>query len=190
MNCVMHHSSKYGGMWLCSKLLSKCLKGGRSWQIYCFFIVKLLSKKVWKKNSKCVKLMEIERTIFPMIFLLEENKWERQIKEKNWEMPSIREQMALTKRDILIALENREACMAKQSQRWGKNRENQNQFFKYLTPHGLRHTFATNCIENGMEPKALQKILGHNSLQMTMDLYCHVRESTLTDEMERIANFM
>lgn len=41
-----------------------------------------------------------------------------------------------------------------------------------------------------MKPKTLQKILGHNSLQMTMDLYCHVRESTLTDEMERIANFM
>ena len=54
----------------------------------------------------------------------------------------------------------------------------------------LRHTFATNCIESGMEPKTLQKILGHNSMQMTMDLYCHVRESTLTDEMERIANFM
>ena len=54
---------------------------------------------------------------------MEENKWERQIKEKNWEMPSIREQMALTKRDILIALENREACMAKQSQRWEENRE-------------------------------------------------------------------
>lgn len=70
------------------------------------------------------------------------------------------------------------------------NRENPDQFFEHLTPHGLRHTFATNCIENGMEPKTLQKILGHNSLQMTMDLYCHVRESTLTDEMERIANFM
>ena len=40
-------------------------------------------------------------------------------------------------------------------------------------------------IENGMEPKTLQKILGHNSLQMTMDLYCHVRESTLTDPEDR-----
>ena len=48
MNCVMHHSSKYGGMWLCSKLLSKCLKGGRSWQIYCFFVAKLLQTSVYK----------------------------------------------------------------------------------------------------------------------------------------------
>lgn len=70
------------------------------------------------------------------------------------------------------------------------NRGNPDDFFEHLTPHGLRHTFATNCIENGMEPKVLQKILGHSTLQMTMDLYCHVREDTLADEMARIAAFM
>lgn len=55
--------------------------------------------------------------------------------------------------------------------------------FEPFTPHGLRHTFATKCIARGMRPKTLQKILGHNSLQMTMDLYCHVEESTLKEEM-------
>ena len=39
------------------------------------------------------------------------------------ETPFIRGQMALMKRDILIALVSREACMAKQSQRGEKNRE-------------------------------------------------------------------
>ncbi len=63
------------------------------------------------------------------------------------------------------------------------NRVHPEQYFEHLTPHGLRHTFATNCIEKGMKPKTLQKILGHNSLQMTMDLYCHVREETLQEEM-------
>lgn len=67
------------------------------------------------------------------------------------------------------------------------NRENPDFYFEHLTPHGLRHTFATNCIERGMTPKTLQKIMGHSSLQMTMDLYCHVREDTLKEEMEKVA---
>ena len=63
------------------------------------------------------------------------------------------------------------------------NRENPDLDFKPFTPHGLRHTFATKAIAKGMKPKTLQKILGHNSLQMTMDLYCHVEHVTLKEEM-------
>lgn len=55
--------------------------------------------------------------------------------------------------------------------------------FPKVTPHCLRHTFATRCVEAGMQPKSLQKILGHGTLQMTMDLYCHVMPDTLTAEM-------
>lgn len=53
-------------------------------------------------------------------------------------------------------------------------------------PHALRHTFATRAIENGMNPKTLQKIMGHSTLQMTMDLYCHVTNDTLFDEMKKM----
>lgn len=63
------------------------------------------------------------------------------------------------------------------------NRENPGLNFAPFTPHGLRHTFATKAIARGMQPKVLQKILGHNSLQMTMDLYCHVEDDTLTEAM-------
>lgn len=63
------------------------------------------------------------------------------------------------------------------------NRENSDTNFETFTPHTLRHTFASKCIKNGMRPKSLQTILGHASLQMTMDLYCHVEESTLKEEM-------
>ncbi len=45
--------------------------------------------------------------------------------------------------------------------------------------HVLRHTFATRCIEAGMNPKTLQKILGHASLQTTMDTYVDVTNESL-----------
>ena len=57
--------------------------------------------------------------------------------------------------------------------------------FSPFTLHTLRHTFATRAIEYGMNPKTLQKLLGHGTLQMTMDLYCHVTEDTLFLETEK-----
>lgn len=45
--------------------------------------------------------------------------------------------------------------------------------------HALRHTFATRMIERGVQPKALQKILGHSSLKMTMDRYVHVTDDSM-----------
>ncbi len=54
------------------------------------------------------------------------------------------------------------------------------------TFHTLRHCFATRCVENGIDPKALQAILGHSTFAMTMDLYCDVMEDTKRKELQRI----
>lgn len=70
------------------------------------------------------------------------------------------------------------------------NKENPDIGFKHFTPHTLRHTFASNCIANGMNPKTLQRILGHSSLQMTMDLYCHVLDETIAKEMSSISEMV
>lgn len=50
--------------------------------------------------------------------------------------------------------------------------------------HTLRHTFATRCIEAGMKPKILQKILGHSQISMTLDLYVHASPEELQKEMK------
>lgn len=60
--------------------------------------------------------------------------------------------------------------------------------FKKISPHTFRHTFATRAIENGMNPKSLQKILGHANIGITMNLYCHVTDDTLISEMKKFEN--
>ena len=39
--------------------------------------------------------------------------------------------------------------------------------------HILRHTFATNCIKVGMDIKSLSEILGHASVDVTLNRYVH-----------------
>jgi integrase len=43
-----------------------------------------------------------------------------------------------------------------------------------ITLHELRHTFATQALERGIHPKVVQDILGHASIEMTLDRYSHV----------------
>ena len=47
--------------------------------------------------------------------------------------------------------------------------------------HALRQTYATRAIERGMQPKVLQKLLGHASIKTTMDRYVHVTDDSLVD---------
>lgn len=42
---------------------------------------------------------------------------------------------------------------------------------KKVTLHSLRHTFATRCIESGMQAKVLQHHLGHTDIQITYNVY-------------------
>ena len=58
---------------------------------------------------------------------------------------------------------------------------------KRFSMHVLRHTFATRCIEAGMMPKTLQKILGHSNIGITMNLYVHITEDEKHKEIELAA---
>ena len=64
-----------------------------------------------------------------------------------------------------------------------KTREQEMEDF---SPHTMRHSLATRCFENGVPPKVVQEVLGHTSLNMTMDLYTHVIDQTKQEEMKKI----
>lgn len=55
-----------------------------------------------------------------------------------------------------------------------------------FTSHALRDTFATRFIEDGGSPQVLKVIMGHESFQMTMDLYSHVTPEKMEEEMNKI----
>lgn len=58
---------------------------------------------------------------------------------------------------------------------------------KRFSMHVLRHTFATRCIEGGMMPKTLQKILGHSNIGITMNLYVHITEDEKQKEIDKVS---
>lgn len=58
-----------------------------------------------------------------------------------------------------------------------------------IHPHTLRHSFATRCFEAGIQPKVVQTLLGHSSIQVTMDLYTHVSFEKCRKDMEKLQQF-
>lgn len=55
--------------------------------------------------------------------------------------------------------------------------------------HILRHTFATNGIENGMDVKILSEILGHSDVKITLNRYVHPSMDTKRTQLGRLSGF-
>ena len=52
--------------------------------------------------------------------------------------------------------------------------------------HALRHTFATICIEIGMDIKSLSEILGHADVSVTLNVYVHSSDKLKRKFLEKL----
>jgi integrase len=58
---------------------------------------------------------------------------------------------------------------------------------EHVDLHSLRRTFATNAIVNGADPKSVQEILGHKTLEMTMQIYAKVKAMSKRQTVARLS---
>ncbi len=56
--------------------------------------------------------------------------------------------------------------------------------------HALRHTFATRCIELGFDVKSLSELLGHASVNITMNRYVHPSMELKRENMNRLSDLI
>lgn len=115
--------------------------------------------------------------------LQQQKTWKNELERKGYIAPDPKFEglVFTTRRNTPISPREPTASMQKLS----KKLKERDDSFEPLTPHTLRHTFATRCIDRGMNPKTLQVILGHSTIHVTLNLYCHVTDDTLEFEMRK-----
>jgi len=78
------------------------------------------------------------------------------------------------------------------------DRENVNQMLKKvlkplgiegITTHSLRHTFGTRCIEAGMAPVVVQRLLGHTDVSVTLNTYTSVFDQFKENEISKVNQY-
>lgn len=65
------------------------------------------------------------------------------------------------------------------------NKENKRKLPK-ITPHICRHTYCTNMAKSGISPKTLQYLMGHSSIEVTMNVYTHLGLADAKREVDRL----
>ena len=55
-----------------------------------------------------------------------------------------------------------------------------------LTPHSTRHTFASMMVQSNAKPELLQKVIGHENYETTVDFYTHFTKEDIDEMVEQV----
>ena len=58
-----------------------------------------------------------------------------------------------------------------------------------ITTHSLRHSYGTRCIESGMQPVVVQRLMGHTDIQVTLNTYTSVFDEFKAKEIEKVNKY-
>ena len=58
-----------------------------------------------------------------------------------------------------------------------------------ISTHSLRHTYGTRCIESGMRAVALQRLMGHTNISITLNVYTTVFNKFKESEIEKMNKY-
>lgn len=58
-----------------------------------------------------------------------------------------------------------------------------------ISTHSLRHTFGTRCIESGMAPVVVQRLMGHKDISVTLNTYTSVFDEFKSREIDKVNQY-
>jgi len=58
-----------------------------------------------------------------------------------------------------------------------------------LNTHGLRHYFATQCLNAGIAEKVTTAWLGHHDSKVSKDIYQHIKSDFETEQVDKLAKY-
>ncbi|MDH7448457.1 site-specific tyrosine recombinase/integron integrase [Aquimarina sp. 2201CG14-23] len=88
-------------------------------------------------------------------------------------------------KDFLFEGQNKPFYSAKSIQNFIKKYALEAKITKTVTPHMLRHSYATHLVESGIDIRFVKELLGHNSIKTT-EIYTHISDITKSKFMSPI----
>ena len=180
--CIEENSLKSLGIIIC---LNTGLRIGEicalKWQNICFeekcIYIRNTLQRVYVKDEKKSKIVIDKPKTQSSIRAVPMNKRVFEILKKL--------QKKYKNNDFLLSGSSDDFIEPRNYQYYFKNILKKNKIKEYKF-HILRHTFATKCIEVGMDIKSLSEVLGHSDIKVTLSVYVHSSDKIKKKYLEKL----